>query len=265
MEERVMSMSGLREKLVAGKGAIGTHVSLIDSSVSELVASAGFDYIWIDMEHTCVDYQSLLCHLQAVRAGGGEAVVRVPADDFVTLKKVLEMGPEGVVFPMIRTVEQARALVEYTQYPPDGTRGFGPRRAIRYGLDDVNEYIRNASKELLRLIQIEHVDAVRLLPELLQIPGLDGCIIGPCDLSGSIGEINRVFDANTTKLISETVEQVKAAGKIVGLSYGGYDRETVAYWRGMGIDMLSVGSDLDYIAAGARKAFESLRAAYRDE
>ena len=251
----------LREKLNTG-WAIGTHVSMTDPCICELLGYVGFDYIWIDMEHTAIDYKTLLCHLNGAKAAGVDTVVRVPENDFVTLKKVMEMGPDGIVFPMVKSLEQARSLIDYTFYPPVGNRGFGPARAIRYGVDDVNDYIAGQDDKMLRFVQIEHINAVDLLPQLVTIRGIDGFIIGPCDLSGSIGELNRVFAPNTTELIRRTIREVKAAGKTIGLSYGPYDGETIAHWKNLGIEMLSVGNDAGYILDGARAALRNLRAVY---
>lgn len=208
-------MQHLRECLKSGY-AIGTHVSMTDPCICELFGYLGFDYIWIDMEHTTIDYKTLLCHLNGAKAAGVDAIVRVPEYDFVSLKKVLEMGPAGIVLPMIKSIEQAQKLIDFTFYPPKGNRGFGPSRAIRYGVDDVNEYIKEGSNDLLRFIQIEHVDAVKILPQLLKIDGIDGFIIGPCDLSGSVNELNMVFGATTSHLIEEILKEVRAARKVIG-------------------------------------------------
>jgi len=156
-------MNALKTKIKAGEKLIGTHVSLVDPSICEILGMMGFDYVWIDMEHTCIDFQTLNECLLAVRAVGGNAIVRIPQHDYTYLKKVLEMGPDGIVFPMIHSVEEAKADISHTLYPPYGERGFGPRSAISYGLSDVRKYIENESLDLCRFIQIEHVHAIEWL------------------------------------------------------------------------------------------------------
>jgi 2-dehydro-3-deoxyglucarate aldolase/4-hydroxy-2-oxoheptanedioate aldolase len=258
-------MNMLREKIRNRQLLFGTHVSLTDPCICEMVGYLGFDYIWIDMEHTYIDCKTLLSHLNATRAAGTSAIVRIPVDDSATLKKVLEMGPEGIVFPMIRSVRQAQALLDATFYPPKGTRGFGPARAIRYGLDDTDDYIHNGSKDLCRFIQIEHADAVACLDALIQIDEIDGFIFGPCDLSGSLGQLNHVFEADTRGPMDTAVRKLKKAGKLAGISFGPYDEVNIRNWYNLGMDMISVGNDMNYIFSGAKQALANLRSVYLDK
>ncbi len=253
-------MNRFREKLNAHIKMIGTHVSLTDPEVSEILGYMGFDYVWIDMEHTCIDYRTVFSHIVAAHEAGTDVLVRVPQNDLVSLKKVLEIGPEAVVFPMVKTVEEAADLISHCVYPPDGCRGFGPRRAIKYGLDDVDEYVRNGSNDVCRFIQIEHIDTVNCLDDLVKIPYLDGFIIGPKDLSGSIGQLDKTYGEATSRQILKSAEIVRKSGKYFGLSIGDFDPEAIEYWHSKGIEMLSAGADTDYIIYGAREAKKNLEA-----
>lgn len=247
-----------REKMDRHQKMMGTHVSLNDPEVTEILGYMGFDYIWIDMEHTCIDYKSLYAHLLAAREAGTDVLVRVPQNDLVSLKKVLEMGPEAVVFPMVKTVEEAEDLISHCVYPPAGCRGFGPRRAVRYGLADVDQYIKKDSFDICRFIQIEHVDTIECLEELVQIEYLDGFIIGPRDLSGSYGHLEDPYGEETAAKILHCAEIVKKAGKYFGLSIGDFDTEAIQYWSAKGVEMLSAGADTDYIIYGAKEARRNL-------
>lgn len=151
-----------------------------------------------------------------------------------------------------------------TFYPPHGSRGFGPARAIRYGNDDVFDYVKYGSGQLCRFVQIEHIEAIEILDELMLIKEIDGFIFGPCDLSGSIGQLNQVFGEDTRNLIRDATVKLKRAGKLVGLSFGAYSESSVRYWHDLGIDMLSVGSDMNYLVDGARAALRNLRNVYSD-
>jgi 2-dehydro-3-deoxyglucarate aldolase/4-hydroxy-2-oxoheptanedioate aldolase len=252
-------MNPLKEKIRAGKKMIGTHVSLVDPSVCEILGLMGFDYIWIDMEHTCIDFQVLNQCLMAVRSAGGSPIVRVPQHDYTFLKKVLEMGPDGIVFPMIRNVEEAREDIANTLYPPYGVRGFGPRSAIGYGLCDVREYIEKKSLDMCRFIQIEHINAVNCLPDLLEIPFVDGFVIGPCDLSGSINQLCNHYGTDTRELIEKTIKQVHEANRYVCFSVGDFSQDKLRYWCSMGLDMISAGADTDFIIYGAKTALAALQ------
>lgn len=198
-------MGYLKEKLQDCEEIAGMHVSLGDACVSELLAGVGFDFLWIDTEHTAIDYQALQNHLIAARAGGTSTLVRIPENNKVLVKRVLEMGPTGIIFPMINTAEEAETAMKSCLYPPYGIRGYGPIRAVSYGQEDSDEYIQKKSMEICRCIQIETETAVKNLPEIVKNPYIDAYIFGPCDLSASIGEINQVFGERTTALIDEAI------------------------------------------------------------
>ena len=136
-------MNILREKIKNGQKICGTLVSLTEPCLCEIMGNAGYDCVWIDMEHTYMSYKDVLCHLNAARSTDLPAVVRLPQDDLTTTKKVLEMDPDGVIFPMVKSAAEARKLIEMTLYPPRGTRGFGPLRAIGYGAIDAKQYVEN--------------------------------------------------------------------------------------------------------------------------
>lgn len=251
----------MKEKIRNGEKTVGMHVNLNDVAVGKIVGLAGYDFIWIDMEHSYLTLENLLADIYAIKAGGTDVIVRVPQHDLTYTKKVIEMGVDGIIFPMVRSAAEAKELVDMTLYPPLGTRGFGPMNAIDFGYRDVDGYIAAQLDNLCRFIQIEHIDAVNCLDELLKIETIDGFIIGPKDLSGSIGELNHDRGPHTEALIKKVVEKVKTAGKYVGVSYGIYDDATITYFHNMGIDMISAGTDYTYIqqlAVETRKNLERL-------
>lgn len=251
-------MNKLKEKISQGKRVIGTHVSLVDPCICEIFAYMGFDYIWVDMEHTYIDCKELYSHVLACKAEDVSVIVRVPQHDYDTLKRVLEMGVDGIVFPMPRNVAEVADDIAHTLYPPLGVRGFGPRRAIRYGMDDVDAYLQERSLDICRFVQLEHIKAIEELEEIVKIPYIDGFIFGPCDLAGSIGQPGKHLGSETTKIMTETTAYLKKNGKYCGLSIGDYSMESVRHWSEMGMDMISAGADTDFLLAGARQAYENL-------
>lgn len=253
-----MATKTLKQKLRDRDFISGMHVSLNDSCLSEMCGMVGFDFIWIDTEHTAIDYYSLERHLIAVRASGTQGIVRIPWNDQVLAKRVLEMGADGIVFPVINTAEEADAAMRSCIYPPAGKRGFGPIRANHYGLMDVDEYIATANEKLCRCIQIESAEAVKNLKEIVKNPYVDAYIFGPCDLSGSIGELNNVFGYNTTRLIDEAIRILQDSGKSIGISTANSDRDTLEYWLGKGINMISAGTDYLYVTSNAKKTYQTL-------
>lgn len=249
--------SYLKDKL--NQDLVGTHISMTDSIVSEIMGRLGYDFIWIDTEHSEMSYTNLRQHLTAVNAGGTPAIVRVSMNDYNHVKRVMEMGPDGILFPMINTPEEARAAMEFCMYPPQGRRGFGPLRAVSYGIDDMDAYIAEANAKTCRFVQIETATAVENLPEIVKNPYIDGYFFGPCDLSGSIGELNCVFGEKTQSLIRRAISIIKEAGKPVGVSTGSTDRKVTEFWHDLGINIISTGTDYDYIMRGARDNLATMR------
>lgn len=245
--------SRLHEKLV------GSHISMTDSIVSEVLGNIGFDFIWIDSEHSENSYTSIRNHITAINAGGTPALVRVARNDYNHMKRILEMGPQGIVVPMVNTAEEAENAMKYCTYPPYGIRGFGPLRAVHYGLNSTDAYINEVENSFLRFIQIETETAVRNLPEIVKNPHIDGYFFGPCDLSGSIGELGQIYGEHTQKYIREAIGILKATGKPIGVSLGTTDPEQIAFWEKLGINIISTGTDYDYILQGAKQNLQNVR------
>ena len=248
----------LKSKLQNHEKTIGMHLNLNDVTIGRIAGLSGYDFIWIDMEHSYLPFEGLLNLIVAVHAGGGQVIVRAPQDDLTATKKILEMGPDGIIFPMIKTPDEANRLISYTLYPPHGIRGFGPMNAVDYGIKDIMGYVKEHHKTMCRFIQIEHIDAVRNLDEIIKNEYIDGYIVGANDLSGSMGRLGDVFSDEVTAVIKEVVAKLKAAGKYVGISTGDFSESTLKYWHDMGFDMISAGADFDFLREGFRQNRETL-------
>ncbi|HBE77683.1 MAG TPA: aldolase [Firmicutes bacterium] len=255
-----MLFTKLKQKIPA----LGTHISLNDSAITELIGNLGFDYLWIDMEHTAIDLYCLQQHLIAARAARVSAIVRIPWNDPVRAKPVLDMGPDGIVFPMVNSYEEAKKAVESCMYPPKGNRGFGPRRAIEFGNIDIQNYLACVDQLLLKFIQIEHIDAVRDLDRILTIEEIDGLVIGPRDLAASMGKIGAWDDPEVLTTIQSVINKVHAAGKPVGLSSGFCAYQDIQRWRDRGVDMLSIAADTDLLLLGAKDLLAQMREIFAD-
>lgn len=242
-------MSKFKEKLKSGKRLIGFEVDMADPSITEMASSQGFDFIWIDIEHEAVNHETVLMQIIACKAGGAASIVRVPWNEPYLAKRILEMGPDGIIFPMVNSAAEAKKAMDACLYPPLGTRGFGPRRACDYCREDLFTYIDEHADRLCRFVQVEHVDAVRNLDEILEVPYLDGVIVGPCDLSGSIGRLNDVYHTEVLALIDETIAKCKAKGMPVGIAVGADTSEQVKFWLDRGFQFISSGSDMAELGA----------------
>lgn len=252
-------MNALKQKLRNCEFVKGMHTSLSDASVTELCGMIGFDFIWIDTEHSAIDYYTLETHLMAAKAAGTKSLVRIPWNDPILAKRVLEMGPDGIIIPVVNTPEELDKAMKSTLYPPNGTRGFGPVRAADYGITDANDFITKKSLDLIRCVQIESYVAVENIEEMAKNPWIDCFIFGPCDLSGSINELNQVFEPHTQNLIRQAIEILKKTGKSIGISTGSDDPTVLKAWYDMGINMISAGTDYLHIANTSKKVLVALQ------
>jgi 2-dehydro-3-deoxyglucarate aldolase/4-hydroxy-2-oxoheptanedioate aldolase len=144
-----------------------------------------------------------------------------------------------------------------TLYPPYGSRGFGPMRAIKYGAADVKEYTSKKSMETLRFVQIEHIDFIDNLEEIVKIPFIDGFIFGPNDLSGSLSILGDVFDDKVTAAINRAIKILRDSGKYIGLAVGMSD-DVLKYWSQFDVDMITAGADWNFIFEHSKLIFERL-------
>ena len=263
----------IREKLRRHELVRGAHVFYNDAAITETFGYMGFDYVWIDGEHCAFDKQSLLHHVVGAYAGGTASIVRVEWNDPVLIKPVLEMGPDGMILPMVCTAEEAKAAVDACMYPvsvPDnrtasgegayfynGVRGFGPRRVNQYGALSNAEYMKDVDKSFLRLVQIEHKKAVENLDEIIQTPGLDAIVVGPNDLSGSYGYLGDVHNEAMQPVYDQIAAICKARDFPFGVSIGP-DEAFIKEWYDRGARLISCADDISSITLMSKKVLDYL-------
>ena len=196
----------LKQKLKNNELTLGSWVTIGHQSVIEIMASGGFDWLTIDMEHSVIELeraQQLIGHIQA---NGMEALVRVGENAPNIIKRVMDAGANGVIVPMVNSGSDAERAVKSVKYPPIGNRGVGLARAQNYGIG-FDEYREKLEKEAVVIVQIEHIKAVENIEDIINTPGVDGMIIGPYDLSGSLG-IPGQFDHKSVVDALKHVEKV---------------------------------------------------------
>jgi len=251
----------IKAKINAGEPVIGICVTFSDCSISELLADCGFDFIWVDNEHASMHRENTLHHIMAARGTDAAVFVRVPAVDPVLVKPILEMGAEGIVFPFVKTAEEAMLAVASCTYPPKGIRGFGPRRAVRYGAADTFEYIDAVPDNVWKIMQIEHVDAVDNLDEILSVEGVDAIVVGPFDLSGSLGLLGQTSHPDVMRLMDRIGETAIKHKKPFGVSIG-YNPVAIAQWIKRGINWIQVESDVSLLSRGGKAAIKDTKALF---
>ena len=252
----------ITDKVAAGKLAIGSHVGFDSPFVTEMIAGCGFDFIWIDGEHSAIDRKDIQNHLMACRAAGAAGIVRVPWNDPVIIKAILDMGADGIVVPMVCSLEEAKQAAAATHYPPDGIRGMGTRRAVNYGIWDKNAYVADTDKYILTIVQIEHIDVVKDLPEIAKLPGISGFVVGPNDFTMSMNTPERTYTVNDPE-VQEQFDKIGQAlagtGKLFGVS-GACSEKFVTDWIRRGVNYMCMNFDFNYIVSGTKNVMQTSHA-----
>jgi 4-hydroxy-2-oxoheptanedioate aldolase len=237
-----------KRALRAGRSQIGLWSSLSSSYTVEVIAGAGFDWIMIDTEHSPTDLESVLSQLQAAAPYDSTAVVRLPWNDMVTVKRYLDIGVQTLLIPQVTSAGEARNAVAYTRYPPEGVRGVaGATRATRFGR--VKDYFKKAVGEICVLVQIESGEGLRNLEEIAMVEGIDGVFVGPADLHASLGYPGERANAEVMLRIDDAIVRLVKCGKAAGILADG--EETARRWLALGALFVAVGSDVGLLARGA--------------
>jgi 4-hydroxy-2-oxoheptanedioate aldolase len=250
--------NALRAKLAEGRPALGCWNAIPNPMVAEMLGHCGFDAILLDYEHGVGDMSTAVNSMIAVQSTPATALMRVPDDDPAIIKRVLDMGIEGVMIPSVDTPEQAERAVAACKYPPRGRRGsaLGGIRASRYGMDQ-DKYQHWTETELLVILQIESVAGVDAIPEIAAVEGVDMLFIGPQDLSGSAGRL-RGYDEPA---FIETMQRAETAILDSDVWFGSVPSmgRSTAEMIGSGVQFLCSASDTRFLVDGGSKAVAGFR------
>ena len=243
-----LPQNAFKRALKAGKTQIGLWSSLSSNYTVEVIAGAGFDWILLDMEHSPNDLESLLSQLQAAAPYPSHAAVRVPWNDMVTIKRVLDAGAQTLLIPYVQNAEEAKQAVASTRYPPAGVRGVaGTTRATRFGR--VKDYAKRAHEEICVLVQLETQSALAEIERVAAIDGVDGIFIGPADLHASLGYTGETANPAVMPVIEDAIRRIRKAGKAPGyLSPVEADAKRMI---SAGALFVAVGADVGLLARGA--------------
>jgi len=234
---------------------VGPLITLTDSAVAEAFALARCDFLWLDLEHAPLGLEQLRQHVQAA-AGRAGTVVRVPWNDPVHVKGVLDLGCDGVIVPQVRSADEARQAVAAAKYPPAGVRSVGIARAQRYGMN-LNDYVQSANDSVTVILQIEHVDALPHVAEIVAVPGVDAVIVGPYDLSASMGLPGQIAHPE----VAAAIANIAGACNRAGMPWGAFapDAASARVQIARGATLIALGTDTMYLWRGARAALAELR------
>lgn len=246
-----------RQRLDSGKICLGPSITLSDPVVTEALAPS-VDFFWIDLEHNPHSLESVTAHLISARAGGAPALVRVPCSDVAWIKRVLDIGADGIIVPQVRSAAEVRSVVSASRYPPMGTRGFGPRRSNNYGREDAQTYLAEANRRVFVAIQIETVEAYNELDAILDLPGYDSIVIGPNDLSGSMGLLGQLDHPKVVEAVGSIASRARAAGHYCGIGMAPNVEHALRAIK-QGVQWVQFGGDCGFLIDSAERLYGRVR------
>ncbi|MGI9522063.1 MAG: HpcH/HpaI aldolase family protein [Hyphomicrobiaceae bacterium] len=240
----------------SGNKQIGLWVSLSSSFAADVVAPTGYDWVLLDMEHSPGELASVLGQLQVFAASETAAIVRPDWNDTVKVKRLLDIGAPGLLFPMVQSVEEAEQAVAATRYPPRGIRGVsGSTRANAFGR--TSDYFARVEDETAVLVQLETKAAVAKAVEIGAVDGVDGVFFGPADIAADIGLLGKPMDPAVWELIMPAAKALMANGVPVGTLV--LDAAFAAKLLGDGFTFVACGSDTALLAKGADSLLASVK------
>lgn len=244
-----------RQELRGGERLFGSMITLDSPATVEIMAQVGFDWLFIDGEHSPLPASTMQSLLQA--AAPTPCLIRLASTNEVDVKKALDIGAAGIIAPMVNNAEIAQAVVRWAKYAPLGTRGVGLGRAHGYGLK-FQEYLAQANDETAVVIQVEHIEAVENMESIVQVAGVDAILVGPYDLSASLGRIGEVDHPLVVRAIERVTQTCQAAGVALGIF--GVSADAVRPYIERGYTLIIAGVDTLLMGQAARNLLADLRA-----
>ena len=256
-----MTPKDIRTKLRAGESVFGTMISLCRTpDLALILAQAGADFVLIDTEHGAFSTETVADLCRACRSAGLAAIVRIPGRGPEHISRTLDIGANGLMVPHIDTKEEAAEVVRWTKYQPEGERGLalgGPQTDWRGG-PSPEAVMADQNASTLVVLQIESRTAIGNIEEIVSVPHVDVCLVGPNDLSASYGYPGRAEEPEVDAAIQQMVDACRAAGVAAGIHPGAV--EVCRHWRDRGMTFLAASSDVGLLASAARAAADAFRA-----
>jgi len=208
----------MKEKLLAGKPALGLSMMIPSIQLVEMAGQLGFDWVLLDCEHGSLNLETVETMIIAAEANGITPIVRPHKNEAELIGQYFDRGAKGIQAPHVNTAEEARAIVNAVKFPPQGNRSIAVgTRAAGYGFNrTMADYVRQANQDLLVCVQIEEKQAVTNIEQIAAVPGIDVLFIGPSDLSQSLGHPGEASHPEVKPVIDKAFSRIIAAGKIAG-------------------------------------------------
>lgn len=255
MKERYKNF---RNRMIEGETLLGSWIQTSSPTVAGLVARQGFDWIAVDVEHGESDLNNIPGLMEVIASHGCFPMVRLPSSDAIWIRRCLDAGAKGLIIPTVNSVEQAQYIIQNAKYPPVGSRGFGFSAANGYG-QSFSDYTSRANEETVIIVQIEHVDAVKKAEQIAAIEGVDGLMIGPYDLSGSMGLVGKPSHPEVIKCARKVLDACVKTGKSPGFHVVNLDPVEASTRIHEGYRFVALGIDTLFIREGSKAILEGVR------
>jgi len=252
-------MIDLKERLKNNALTVGSWITIGHASIAEIMAGAGFDWLAVDMEHSAIELPQAQELIRTIELSSCVPLVRVGSNDKNIIKRVMDAGAHGVIVPMVNTVDDAINAVSAVKYPPAGTRGVGLARAQGYGLR-FERYRGWVNKKSVVIAQIEHIEGVRNLEEILDVDGIDAIMVGPYDLSGSLGRPGEFDTPEMRRALKRIADICKKKKKVLGFHVIPPDAGAVKKKISEGYKFLAFSLDSLFLGRSCETAVKKLKA-----
>jgi len=250
----------LKRKLSQNELTLGSWLTINHQSVVEIMATAGFEWLCIDIEHSAISISDVLNLIGHIQGNGMQALVRANENNPVIIKQVMDAGADGIIVPMVNSIQDAEKAVSSVRYPSKGSRGVGLSRAQNYGIGftEYQEWLKN---DAVIIAQIEHINAVNELSGILDVPGIDGIIVGPYDLSASMGYPGEFDRADVVEALKKVDTVCLEKGRPLGFHVISSDHRKTLEKINIGYTFLAVSLDFFFLGDSARREMSELRKA----
>ena len=255
-------MASLKSKLQQRQLTLGSWITVAHPAIAEIMSRAGFDWLAVDLEHSVITIREAEELIRIVALSGISPLVRLSANEPVQIKRVMDAGAHGVIVPMVNSASDAEQAVKLVNYPPEGTRGVGLARAQGYG-SSFERYREWLNRESVVIVQVEHIESVNNLEAILAVEAIDGFIVGPYDLSGSLGVPGQFDHPSMAKAMDRIKSVGMASGKAVGIHVIEPDIEELRRRVDEGFNFIAYSLDIRMLDRSCRFGLDAIRGEVR--
>ncbi len=249
-------MHKFMNKIINNEPTYGTWITIAYPEITEALSNLPFDWFVFDMEHAPLSVRDVEFAMMPLRKTDIVPLVRVPWNDFVIIKRVLDVGAQGIIVPYVSNKNDALNAVKAVKYPPDGIRGIGPRRSIMYGFEDIKGYYEKWNEQAIVIVQIETVEGLNNVNEILSVDGISGVFVGPNDLSSALGVFRDFNNTIYINAINKVLNAAKKVNKIAGIMT--YNPEDALDKAKKGFNFIALSSDIAHLIKGFEDTFKVL-------